>query len=175
MTDHSILAVLFWASRWVHPSNRHFLMAHSVPDSVLVWWALWCAANSSFRHGGLSLDSENAIAPSPQLSARFRNHLNRREPPHLQWLTSNDQPMWTIKAPSPSLSLGQSEGTPWLLNVPKSYLEASWRHHGSSSSSVFPLYRFFFPFMIILPNKPHTHCLHLRENLKDRSREATPG
>lgn len=144
-------------------------MAHSVPDTVLVWWALWCAANKSFRQGGLSLDSENAIAPSPQLSARFRNHLNRREPTHLQWLTSNDWPMWTLKASSPYLSLGQSEGTPWLLNVPKSCLEASWRHHGSSSPSVFPFYRFLFPIMIILPDKPQVHCFHLR------SREATPG
>lgn len=148
VTTRLSFAGLSQGSRWVHPFNRYFLMAHSGQGTTLVSWALQCAAWDTFRHKGLSFSPDNALGIQPSAVPLLWDPLSRREPLHLRWLTSNDWPMWGYRGLVPYIILAQSEGTPPLQSCPHGVVRGP---HKSTTAQLLPLP---FPSIGSDPNHP---------------------
>lgn len=80
-------------------------MAHSVPGTTLVWWALGCAAQDPFRHEGLFLAAESAASIQPSAVSLLQESPEQKGVASPGWPTSNDWSVGGYKGPAPFFQL----------------------------------------------------------------------
>lgn len=155
-------------------------MAHSVPGTTLVWWALGCAAQDPFRHEGLFSAAESAASIQPSAVSLLQEPPEQKGVASPGWPTCNDWSVRGYKGPAPFFQLRTIlEGHPGF-RMPHRVV---WGLHGDritaqllllpNPTSLLSLLR--APIPRVPPNKPQEHYLISEQTWRRGGREAAPG